>query len=224
MYRPLGRTSITEARISCTRALDISRKRHAGSVSGEDRPIYRSGIDRDTDLAALARGASIERMDCLLCSGADADAQLNRTLVWEDRLWRLSMSRRGYTTGFGYLEPKRHVSHITDLDGQEAATFGAVIARVSSAMKEAAHADLVYVYIFGGGIPHLHVHLGPHREGDALNANIIRGEVVMEPQPSGAGRVVSHDFPELPAVEIAEVVERTRELLSGARNIGLPDP
>jgi hypothetical protein len=38
-------------------------------------------------------------MDCLLCRGADADAQLNRALVWEDRLWRLSMSCRGYTTG-----------------------------------------------------------------------------------------------------------------------------
>lgn len=152
---------------------------------------------------------------CLLCTGAEADEQLGRTLVWEDRLWRLSMSRRGYTTGFGYLEPKRHVPHITDLDGEEAATFGHVLGRVTSALKEAAGAELVFVYVFGGGIPHLHVHLAPHREGDALNANIIRGELVMEPHPSGAKRMVSRDFAELPADEIAAVAERARRLPSG---------
>lgn len=123
------------------------------------------------------------------------------------------MAGRGYTTGFGYLEPKRHVPHITDLDGEEAATFGPVLGRVTSALKEAADAELVYVYVFGGGIPHLHVHLAPHRADDALNANIIRGELVMEPHPSGAKRMVSREFPELPAEEIAAVVERTCRLL-----------
>ena len=156
----------------------------------------------------------MEAPDCLLCDGDRAADELNRVVVWEDRLWRLSMSRRGYTTGFGYLEPKRHVPYITDLDGEEAETFGPTMARVASALKEAAGAELVYVYVFGGGIPHLHVHLGPHREGDALNANIIRGELTYEPHPSGAKRMVSGEFPELPAEEIAAVMERARRLLA----------
>ncbi|HVM25746.1 MAG TPA: hypothetical protein VM253_10160 [Candidatus Limnocylindrales bacterium] len=151
--------------------------------------------------------------DCLLCDGDRAADQLNRVVVWEDAVWRLSMSRRGYTTGFGYLEPKRHVPYITDLEGTEAASFGPTLARVASALKAAAGADLVYMYVFGGGIPHLHVHLAPHREGDALNANLIRGEVVYEPQPSGAQRIVSREFAELPADEIAGVIERARVLL-----------
>lgn len=153
-------------------------------------------------------------MDCLLCDRDRAEDDLNRTTVWEDDLWRLSMPRRGYTTGFGYLEPKRHVPHITDLDGEEAATFGRVIARVAAALKEAAIAELVYVYVFGGGIPHLHVPLGPHRGGDALSANIIRGEMTEEPQPSGAVRMVSHEFSELPSDEIDAVIERARSILS----------
>jgi diadenosine tetraphosphate (Ap4A) HIT family hydrolase len=156
----------------------------------------------------------VSEPDCLLCDGARAADELNREVVWEDDLWRLSMSRRGYTTGFGYLEPKRHVPHVTDLDGEDAASFGPVLARVTRALKEAARADLVYVYIFGGGIPHLHVHLGPHREGDALNENIIRGEFTYEPQPSGAQRIVSHEFPELPAEEIGAVIDRARALLA----------
>jgi len=151
---------------------------------------------------------------CLLCDADAAPQQLNRTLGGEDDLWRLSMSRRGYTTGFGYLEPKRHVPHVTDLDGEEAATFGPTLARVTSALQEAAGAEIVYVYIFGGGIPHLHVHLGPHREGDALNANIIRGNLDWEPLPGGAHKMVSRDFPELPSEEIAAVADRVRELLT----------
>lgn len=151
---------------------------------------------------------------CLLCSGDEADRQFGRIPVWEDYLWRLSLSGRGYIPGFGYLEPRRHVPHITDLDGDEAATFGPVLARVTAALKEAARAELVYVYIFGGGIPHLHVHLGPHREGDALSQAIIRGEVAMEPHPSGAGRIVSREFEEAPADELAAVAERARRLLA----------
>jgi diadenosine tetraphosphate (Ap4A) HIT family hydrolase len=152
---------------------------------------------------------------CTICRGAAGDPELGRTQVWEDRLWRLSMSTTGYTKGFSYLEPKRHVPHITDLDGEEAVTFGAVLARVTSALKAAANAELVWVYIFGGGIPHLHVHLAPHREGDALSSQMIRGEVVVEPLASGAGRIVSREFPELPPDEIASVIERTGRLLAG---------
>lgn len=124
------------------------------------------------------------------------------------------MSTSGATTGFAYLEPLRHIRHITDLDGAEAATFGAVMARVSTALKEAADAELVWVYIFGGGIPHLHVHLAPHRAGDALNAQILRGEIVEEPLPSGATRITSRDFPDLPAIEIERVIARASELLN----------
>jgi diadenosine tetraphosphate (Ap4A) HIT family hydrolase len=150
---------------------------------------------------------------CLLCDGERAAGMLNREVVWDDRLWRLSMTHRGYTTGFGYLEPKRHVPHITDLDGEEARSFGAVLARVASALKEAADADLVYVYVFGGGIPHLRVHLGPHREGDALSSDIIRGELSYEPMESGAQRIVSRDFPLVAADEIDAVIDRARRLL-----------
>jgi diadenosine tetraphosphate (Ap4A) HIT family hydrolase len=154
---------------------------------------------------------------CAICRGRDGDAELDRIHVWEDDLWRLSMSTSGPTTGFAYLEPRRHIPYVTDLDGAEAATFGTTLARVSSVLKEASGADLVWLYVFGGGIPHLHVHLAPHREGDALNAQIVRGEIVEEKLPSGATRVSSRDFPDLPAAELRAVIERTAELLAGVR-------
>ncbi|MFN8475859.1 MAG: HIT family protein [Anaerolineae bacterium] len=151
---------------------------------------------------------------CLICRGAAGDPELGRIQVWEDDLWRLTVSLESEVPGFAYLEPKRHIPHITDLDGDEARTFGGVLARVSRALRDETGAELVYVYVFGGGIPHLHVHLAPHRAGDALNENMIRGEIVAEKLDSGAVRYVSRDFPPLPEAELRAVADRVRHRLA----------
>jgi diadenosine tetraphosphate (Ap4A) HIT family hydrolase len=152
-------------------------------------------------------------VDCILCRGAAGDPELERVQVWEDALWRLTTSLVSEVAGFSYLEPKRHIPHVTDLGGEEARTFGTVLARVTTALREAAAADLVYVYVFGGGVPHLHVHLAPHREGDALSTHMIRGELTEERLASGATRVLSREFPPLSKEALRETAERIRRRL-----------
>lgn len=153
------------------------------------------------------------KSECVLCRGVAGDAELQRIQVWEDSLWRLTLSLDAEVLGFAYLEPKRHIPHITDLDGEEARTFGAVMARVTQVLRDETGAELVYVYIFGGGVPHLHVHLAPHRSDDALNTQIIRGEVIEEELPSGAGRYSSKEFPPLPEEELRAVAQRVQQRL-----------
>lgn len=160
---------------------------------------------------------------CVLCDPERASAELFRVTVWEDDLWRLSTTLFGAIPGFSYLEPKRHVPHITDIDGPEARTFGAVLARVTSALREATGADLVYVYVFGGGVPHLHVHLGPHREGDALNTAVIRGELSYETLPNGATVMRSADFPPRPEAEMRVAADAVRTRLATDRSEGQVD-
>lgn len=106
--------------------------------------------------------------DCLLCRVDEADAVFDRRRVWQDDLWRLSVVLRGAVVGFAHLEPRRHIPFVTDLDGPEAASLGAVLARVTTALREATGADKVYVYVFGDRVPHLHFNLAPHHDGDAL--------------------------------------------------------
>jgi len=63
----------------------------------------------------------------------------------------------------------------------------------------------------GTVVPHLHVHLAPHHDGDALNANIIRGPLEERLLPSGATALISSDFPPLPQPQqraVAEAVTR----------------
>lgn len=121
--------------------------------------------------------------ECLLCNLADADHQFSRTRLWEDSLWRLSAVLQGPVPGFAHLEPKRHIPFITDLDGPEAASLGPVLARVTTALRNAAGAEKTYVYIFGDHVPHLHFNLAPHRSGDALRG----GPGLMEPDAADAG-------------------------------------
>jgi diadenosine tetraphosphate (Ap4A) HIT family hydrolase len=152
--------------------------------------------------------------DCVLCRGAAADQELERIEVWEDPRWRLTVSVAAEVAGFAYLEPKRHIGHVTDLDGAEAGTFGPALARCTRALKEATGAEVVYVYIFGDGIPHLHMHLAPHRAGDALNDQMVRGEIVEEKLLDGMTRFSSSEFPPLPRERLLETADRVRTLLA----------
>ena len=152
--------------------------------------------------------------DCPMCRGAAADTELERVEVWADAHWRLTVSLATGVPGFGYLEPKRHIAHITDLDGEEARTFGTAMAASTRALKQATGTDVVYVYIFGDGVPHLHVHLAPHRTGDALNDRMIRGEIVEEKLPSGMTRIISLDFPPIPREDLSELADRVRKQMA----------
>jgi diadenosine tetraphosphate (Ap4A) HIT family hydrolase len=153
---------------------------------------------------------------CVLCRGVAGDAELGREQTWEDALWRLttSIGPGDVTPGFSYLEPKRHIRSVADMDGDEAASFGPVLARCASALREAAGAELVYVYIFGDHIPHLHAHLAPHVEGDALNGSMLKGELEERVLPSGAIALFSKDYPEIDEDRLRAVVQGARQLLS----------
>lgn len=156
-----------------------------------------------------------DQADCVICAGSAGDSEWDRVQVWEDALWRLTVSLSAEVPGFAYLEPKRHVPYVTDLDGAEAASFGPVLARCTRILREATGAEVVYVYIFGDGIPHLHVHLAPHRKGDALNDQFVRGEIVEEKLPSGMTRIVSKEFPPLPRADLLRVAEQVKRRMAG---------
>jgi len=87
--------------------------------------------------------------ECMLCRPEIADAFFTRVRLWEDEHWRLSAVLQGAILGFAHLETRRHIPFITDLDGPEAATLGLVLARATRVLREAAGAELTYVYVFG---------------------------------------------------------------------------
>lgn len=141
---------------------------------------------------------------------------MGREQVWEDAHWRLttSVGPGDPTPGFSYLEPKRHIPSIAELGGGEAVTSGSAMARCTRALKQATKAPAVFVYIFGSNIDHLHVHLAPHRDGDALNDAVLKGEFIEQPLRTGGAALVSKDYPAIPEEELRAVAESVRRLLS----------
>ena len=79
-----------------------------------------------------------------------------------------------------------------------------------------AGAELVYVYVFGGGVPHLHIHLAPHREGDALSSQMIKGDPFERKLDSGVTIVTSDRYPPLPENQLRTVAGRVRDLLAAS--------
>lgn len=152
--------------------------------------------------------------DCLLCRQKDSDAEFDRVEVWADDLWRLTTSLDAEVAGFSYLEPRRHIPHIEDLDGREAATFGTVLARATAALKEATGARRVFIYAFGGHLDHLHLFLVPVRPGDPVVAQIIQGEVEAERRVGGAVRWGSTAVPKLPRAELETMARSIRQHLT----------
>jgi diadenosine tetraphosphate (Ap4A) HIT family hydrolase len=103
--------------------------------------------------------------------------------------------------GYLFVEPRRHVAELGDLDAAEAASLGRLASRASGALT--AHgAEHVYAAVIGHGVDHLHVHLIPRYPG--------------APREYWWTRV--DEWPAAPrggAIEIAALAERLRGLLPG---------
>ncbi len=63
------------------------------------------------------------------------------------------------------VETKRHIAGLGDLTDDEAAAIGRLLNRVARVQKEIGGAEHVYAFVYGGGVPHLHVHLAPRYPG-----------------------------------------------------------
>jgi diadenosine tetraphosphate (Ap4A) HIT family hydrolase len=135
---------------------------------------------------------------CLLCNWSEADRYFDRIQVWESDLWRVTTSLVAPVAGFSYLETKRHIPYITDLDGTEAASLGSVLAMVTRVLRDTTNAKLIYVNVFGERVPHLHFNLAPHRDGDPLLG--------------GRGMLAENTEP-WPRPELEAVAERIRQTL-----------
>lgn len=162
--------------------------------------------------------------DCFLCAGSSMDHALMVEEVWGDDLWRLTTVRVGELAGYSYLSPRRHIPYLTDLDGDEAATLGGVIAMASNAIRDETGAELVYAYVFGGGVDHFHVHLAPHREpGSPLIDDPIKGAKHMTHLPSGEEVWSSDRYPLQPQGIMSAAIEGIRARLSGSEPEGGED-
>lgn len=111
---------------------------------------------------------------CPLCRLPIDDVALGRIPVWDDRLWRVAVVLEGTHPGGCVLEPKRHVPGIAELDGDEAATLGAMLGWLSAAVR--AEAGAREIALSTAGDPHLRLQLDPLGSVDGNTGEPRSGE------------------------------------------------
>jgi diadenosine tetraphosphate (Ap4A) HIT family hydrolase len=161
---------------------------------------------------AQAAGPAATLPDCALCTSEDA--ALDVVTAWSDATYRLLVDLHSEVAGCSLLTPMRHVGELDDLEADELAQLGPALAHCIGALKRATGATTVFTYVFDH--PHLHIHLAPHTEDDALSRAVIRGEVTQEDLDRGGGmhRNTSTTFPVLPREELRALAEVVRVELS----------
>ncbi|WP_308636303.1 HIT family protein [Paenibacillus silvisoli] len=109
--------------------------------------------------------------DCLICKKHSGLIQtLEGSVIYEDEhvyvghLGARSGEQLAYL-GYVMVELKRHAPGFGDLTAEEAAAVGIAANEVSRALKEALHAEHVYAFVQGDGVPHFHMHLIPRYPG-----------------------------------------------------------
>ena len=115
-------------------------------------------------MAGDGRGA-----ECMVCvkhrqgDAAQGGVLFEDDLVYAGHAYAANAAKvyRGYLV----VEPKRHVAGLGDLTDDEASSMGRLVNRCARALKDVAGADHVYSFVFGHGVPHLHVVLAPRYPG-----------------------------------------------------------
>ncbi len=108
-------------------------------------------------------------MDCFICEKHQQGADAQGGVLFEDDLVYVGHVHAldGPTAYRGYLmvEPTRHAPGLGDMTDEEAEAIGRMTNRVARLQREMLGAEHVYSFVYGDGVPHLHVHLAPRYPG-----------------------------------------------------------
>jgi len=98
---------------------------------------------------------------CLCCDVVQGRKESPGGAIFDDPLWLLTHEVTRALRGWLILQPKRHVEHLAELSGEEAASLGPLTQKASFAIMRALGAERVYAVSIGEGVQHVHVWLVP---------------------------------------------------------------
>ncbi len=105
---------------------------------------------------------------CFICQKHRGEIVVPGGAIYEDTL--VYAGHVGAGQGSVYLghliaELKRHAPGLAEQTNEEAQALGALVARLSRALKASEGAEHIYLFVFGDQVPHLHLHIVPRYPG-----------------------------------------------------------
>jgi diadenosine tetraphosphate (Ap4A) HIT family hydrolase len=134
-----------------------------------------------------------EAKACPFCTIAEGNGGDDAGVVYQDEHWLVrSISPTPAVAGWLLMQAKRHFGDSSEMNAAEAATFGPLLQRTTSAVREVTGALRVYLGSLNEGTPHFHTHILPRLpempngaigfDAFGLSALARRGEVRADPE------------------------------------------
>ncbi|WP_340024935.1 HIT family protein [Paenibacillus sp. FSL K6-1096] len=94
--------------------------------------------------------------------------------IYEDEHWKLCHFPADQSVpGQLVLESQRHLLDFAEMTEEEAGSYGVLVQKIVSALKQATGAERVYTVIMVDGVPHFHAHFLPRRSDSAKGIAFI---------------------------------------------------
>lgn len=102
--------------------------------------------------------------ECLVCRKHRGQAPLFGGAIYSDKLIFISHAQlwgeeTEHYLGHFFIEPKRHVPLLSDLNREEAEAIGYYTSLIAKALIQTEGAEHVYSFVLGDHVPHVHVHI-----------------------------------------------------------------
>ncbi|MDD5934557.1 MAG: HIT family protein [Clostridiales bacterium] len=110
--------------------------------------------------------------NCIFCKLASGE--FGSATIYEDDLFRVILDIAPAAKGHALLLPKRHVSNIFELDGEEETKALSVVKKICTALTKTLNCDGINVLqnngaAAGQSVFHYHMHMIPRYDNDQVN-------------------------------------------------------
>lgn len=138
-------------------------------------------------------------MSCMICEKHAGELhQPPGGYIYEDEHWMVCHFFADHSVpGQLVIESKRHILDFSDMTDGEAHSYGLLVKKIYSAIKQVTGAERIYSLVLLEGVPHFHVHFIPRKSDSPLKGM----------------KFLSQDW-SCPEEEAAEAASKLRSILS----------
>ncbi len=135
--------------------------------------------------------------ECLICRGSFD----SRFVVHKDQSWTIRHSEETDIAGYFIIQSNRHILDLGSADETETITYGPLLKKLMSAIREISDCRRIYTFSLADMVPHYHLHVIPR--SDSFPKEYI-------------GRGIT-SYPTNPGLDEASIIEqcrKTKEILN----------
>ena len=115
--------------------------------------------------------------NCLGCEIVSGTVNTPGGIIYQDAYWILThatSSNGAPLKGMLILQPKRHCTHLADLQPKEVKDLGPLLQKTCKAVSDILHPEKTYACSFGEGVKHIHFMIIPRMKGMPIGAELLK--------------------------------------------------